>query len=103
MDIQKLQIDDEIFDLFMNFEKQRIIHEEQSQGQKSIGAHAALTVHSGSAGKSKKWSEIAAVIIGSLGSDTLNRLIDKIDKYRNLIDEWKDAGVKSGGPINLEV
>ena len=51
-------------------------------------SHAAVFgVHN--AGNCKKWSEIAAVVIGAMGSATLNKLINKISRYRFLINQWK--------------
>jgi len=56
----------------MKFERQRIIYEQ------SHGSHVAVYGQH-SAGGCKKWSEIAAVIIGAMGSETLGKLLEKID------------------------
>jgi hypothetical protein len=89
MDLQKLQCDNSILDMFMKFDQTAGGCNQEYIGSENCGAH---NIKSTDDIKNLQWSALAGIILSSSKSNSLTKLISRIDKFR---DEFGDDGSKN--------
>ena len=85
-DLQKLQCENSILDMFMKFDQTDGSCNQELIGEKNCGAHNTKSTDNI---KNLQWSQLAGIILNSSKSNSLTKLISRIDKFR---DEYGDDG-----------